>query len=227
MHKGHAFSALTGAKLAGEMGGQFILRIEDIDLGRCRPQFETAIYEDLAWLGLDWQKSVRRQSDHFGDYQSALTRLRDRRLVYRCFKTRQEVLADIGRAPHGRPDAWRGQALAVEEEAAKLAAGEVFAWRLSIESALAFFPAAAELTYLEAGDGVEAGLRRVDLSSTGDVVLARKDVGVAYHLAVVVDDALQGVTDVVRGADLVEATPVQRLLQTRLGCRRPGITIIG
>ena len=221
MHKGHAFSALTGAKLAGEMGGQFILRIEDIDLGRCRPQFETAIYEDLAWLGLDWQKPVRQQSDHFGDYQSALTRLRDRGLVYRCFKTRQEVLADIGRAPHGRPDAWRGQALAAGEEAARLAAGEVFAWRLSIESALAFFPAAAELTYLEAGDGVEAGLRRVDLSSTGDVVLARKDVGVAYHLAVVVDDALQGVTDVVRGADLVEATPVQRLLQTLLGLPTP------
>lgn len=221
LHRGHAFSALTTYKAARAAGGLFLLRIEDIDRQRCRPQFEAAILEDVAWLGLSWDGPVRRQSEHLDDYRAALDRLRARGLVYRCFRTRREILDDIGRAPHGPGDGWRGAPLSAAQEAARLAAGDPFAWRLSLDAALA--AAGPGLSFVEEGQGPDgqSGVVAVDPSAAGDVILARKDVGVAYHLAVVVDDALQGVTHVIRGQDLFEAAHVQRLLQVLLGLPAP------
>jgi len=197
-----------------------VLRIEDIDFTRCRPEFEAAIREDLAWLGIDWERPVLRQSEHMADYLAAVDELRAKRLVYRSFKTRKEVLAEMLSAPHGAPEGYRGGPPTPDEEAARLAAGEPFAWRLDLAAADA---AAGPLSFAEAGEGPagEHGRIAVDARPAGDVVLARKDVGVAYHLAVVVDDARQGITEVVRGQDLFEATHVQRLLQALLGLPAP------
>jgi glutamyl-Q tRNA(Asp) synthetase len=218
LHRGHAFSALTVAKAAREAGGRWLLRIEDIDASRCRPEFEVSIQEDLAWLGLVWEKPVRRQSEHLSDYQAALSRLRDDGLLYRCFRTRQQVLDEIGRAPHGPQEAFSGGPLPWREEEARLQAGEPFAWRLSIAAARARLGVAFEtLAYTDLEDGVVAA--RPERS--GDVVLARKDVGVAYHLACVLDDGIQGVTHVIRGEDLREAAHIQRLLQALLGLPTP------
>ena len=217
LHRGHAFSALTAHQAALDAGGRLILRIEDIDATRCRPQFDAAILEDLAWLGLGWEQPVRRQSQHMADYRAALDGLIERRLAYRCFKTRREVLDDIGRAPHGPAEAYRGGPLPQQEEARRLAAGEPFAWRLSLDAAEQALGGFDALTFTEEAAGVFAA----DPSTAGDVVLARKDVGVAYHLAVTVDDALQGVTHVIRGQDLFEATHIQRLLQALLRLPTP------
>ncbi len=200
------------------------MRIEDVDTERCRPAFEAAIYEDLAWLGLKWETPVRRQSDHLDDYAAALERLRAAGMIYRCFKTRREVLDDIARAPHGPQSAYVGAPLAKDEEARRLEAGEAYAWRLSLAAARAALgPAYDALAFNELGQGPagETGrqIARPDLA--GDVILARKDVGVAYHLAVVVDDAAQRITQVVRGEDLLEAAHVQRLLQALLGLPTP------
>jgi glutamyl-Q tRNA(Asp) synthetase len=212
------------AKVAHESGGRFVLRIEDIDTQRCRPEFEAAIYEDLAWLGLEWETPVRRQSDHLDDYAAALERLRAAGLVYRCFKTRREVLDDIARAPHGPQIAYVGAPLAAAEEDRRLAAGESFAWRLSLAAARAALGSAyGALEFNELGQGPlgETGRQAARPDLAGDVILARKDLGVAYHLAVVVDDAAQGITQVVRGEDLFEAVPIQRLLQALLGLPTP------
>jgi glutamyl-Q tRNA(Asp) synthetase len=218
LHRGHAFSALTAFETARAARGRFLLRIEDIDATRCRPQFEAAIYEDLAWLGLEWERPVRRQSEHLDDYRAALERLRERDLVYRCFRTRKDILDAIGQAPHGLPPPFTGAPLPAVEEARRLAAGEPFAWRLSLAAARQVLGEAWDrLSFEEVGEGRIAA----DPGAAGDVVLARKDVGVAYHLAVVVDDALQGITVVVRGRDLFEATPIQRLLQVLLGLPEP------
>jgi len=223
LHRGHAFSALTAYEAARAAGGRFILRIEDIDVTRSRPQFEDAIYEDLAWLGIAWEAPVRRQSEHLDDYQAALAALTADHLTYRCFRTRKELAQAAASAPHGRAETFRGAPLPAAEEAERLAAGQPFAWRLSLdaaEQALAGRP----LSFVEEGDGPsgEHGTIGVDAGlSGGDVVLARKDVGVAYHLAVVVDDALQGVTHVIRGQDLYEAAHVQRLLQALLDLPAP------
>jgi glutamyl-Q tRNA(Asp) synthetase len=224
LHRGHAFSALTAAETAHEAGGRFILRIEDIDAERCRPAFEAGILEDLAWLGLSWEAPVRRQSDHLDDYAAALDRLRDQGLVYRCFKTRREVLDEIGRAPHGPQAAYVGSPLPAGEEAQRLEAGEPFAWRLSLAAARGRLGAAFDdLGFVELGQGPagETGPQTARPEWGGDVILARKDLGVAYHLAVVVDDAIQGVTHVVRGEDLFEAVHSQRLLQALLGLPTP------
>jgi glutamyl-Q tRNA(Asp) synthetase len=222
LHTGHAFSALTAFETARRLGGRFVLRIEDIDFTRCQPPFEAAIYEDLAWLGLAWETPVLRQSEHIADYLGALERLRGMGLVYRCFATRREIAETMLSAPHGAPEGYRGATAPAPaaEEAARLAAGEPFAWRLHLAAAQAV---AGPLTFVEAGEGPagERGVIDVAPSPAGDVVLARKDVGVAYHLAVVVDDARQGVTDVVRGQDLFDATHVQRLLQALLGLPAP------
>ena len=223
LHRGHAFSALTAYEAARAAGGRFILRIEDIDVTRSRPQFEDAIYEDLAWLGIQWETPVRRQSDHLDDYQAALAALTADHLTYRCFKTRKERAQAAASAPHGRAETFRGAALPAAEEAERLAAGAPFAWRLSLDAAEQAL-AGRSLTFTEEGQGPggEHGRIKVDPAlSGGDVVLARKDVGVAYHLAVVVDDALQGVTHVIRGQDLFEAAHVQRLLQTLLDLPAP------
>lgn len=223
LHKGHAFSALTAWQAARDHAGRFLLRIEDIDATRCKPAFEAAILEDLAWLGLDWERPVRRQADHLADYQAALDILRGKGLLYRCFRTRKEVLDEIGRAPHQPgegPDGavFTGAPLPLPEEQALLDAGKPFAWRLSLAAAREHLGAAwDDLAFVEAGEGVA----KARPETAGDVVLARKDVGVAYHLAVVWDDALQGVTNVIRGRDLYEATHIQRLLQALLDLPTP------
>ncbi len=225
LHRGHAFSALTAVEAARAAGGRFLLRMEDIDVARCRPAFETAILEDLAWLGVRWERPVRRQSEHGADYARALERLRAQALVYRCFRTRREALEEIGRAPQG-PEAtpFVGGALPEAEEAARLARGDAFAWRLSLQAARRALGAAWEtLAFVEEGAGPagETGRIQAEPTRAGDVILARKDLGVAYHLAVVVDDAAQGVTHVIRGEDLFEAAHVQRLLQALLGLDAP------
>lgn len=217
LHKGHAFSALTAFEAAKAANGRFVLRIEDIDATRCRPEFEAAIYEDLAWLGLEWETPVRRQSEHLDDYHAALGWLEADGLLYRCFRTRREIAEAMASAPHGAMEVFRSGPLPAEEEAAKLAAGEPFAWRLSLDAAERKLGGFGALTFVEEGEGVVQA--RPELG--GDVVLARKDVGVAYHLAVVFDDALQAITHVIRGRDLFEATHVQRLLQALLGLPTP------
>jgi glutamyl-Q tRNA(Asp) synthetase len=223
LHRGHAFSALTAFEAARAAGGRFILRLEDIDATRCRPDYEAAIYEDLAWLGLGWETPVRRQSEHMADYGAALRDLSERGLTYRCFRTRREVAGAIESAPHGAMEAFRGQALPPDEEAARVAAGEPYAWRLSLDAAARVLGGFGDLTFEEQGEGPNGERGRIQARPElgGDVVLARKDVGVAYHLAVVVDDALQGITEVIRGQDLFEATHVQRLLQALLALPTP------
>lgn len=225
LHKGHAFSALTAWTAAREAGGRFLLRIEDIDPTRCRPEFEAAIFEDLAWLGLDWETPVRRQSEHLADYAAVIDALGARGLLYRCFRTRKDILDAIGDAPHGPAEAVRPGPHAPDEEARLLAEGRPYAWRLSLDRAREALGDAAwnSLSFIEEGadpDG-ETGLVRARPETAGDVVLARKDAGAAYHLAVTHDDALQGVTHVVRGQDLFEATHIQRLIQTLMGWPAP------
>ncbi|HEX5262500.1 MAG TPA: tRNA glutamyl-Q(34) synthetase GluQRS [Phenylobacterium sp.] len=223
LHRGHAFSALTAFEAAHAAGGRFILRIEDIDRTRCRPEYEAAVYEDLGWLGLEWETPVRRQSDHMADYGAALRELSERGLTYRCFRTRREVAEAIESAPHGTMEAFRGEALRVDEEARRVEAGEAYAWRLSLDAAERALGGFDSLDFVEEGVGPEGerGLIPARPQVGGDVVLARKDVGVAYHLAVTVDDSLQGVTQVIRGQDLFEATHVQRLLQALLALPAP------
>ena len=225
LHRGHALSALTAFEAAREAGGRFLLRIEDIDAQRCRPEFDAGALDDLAWLGIAWETPVRRQSEHLDDYAAALDDLRGRGLVYRCFRTRREVLDEIGRASHGaEPEPFRGGPLAEAEEAVRLRDGEPFAWRLSLEAAQRALGEDWEaLAFVEEGTGPagETGRIMARPEEAGDVVLARKGLGVAYHLAVVVDDALQGVSHVIRGQDLFEATHIQRLLQALLALPTP------
>lgn len=215
LHLGHAHSALAGWRAAREAGGRFLLRIEDIDPGRCRPEFVAGILEDLAWLGLDWDGPVRIQSAHFDDYRTALARLEREQLAYPCFCTRGDIQAEIARAgaaPHG-PDGplYPGtcRRLTMAERRDRVAAGRNFALRLDAGRAAAL---AGPLAWTDRGRGRQEV--RPDL--LGDVVLARKDSPTSYHLAVTVDDALQGVTLVTRGVDLFEATHVHRLLQALL-----------
>ena len=221
LHRGHAFSALTAYRATQEARGRFLLRIEDIDATRCRPEYDAAILEDLAWLGLDWETPVRRQSEHLADFHAAIEVLRARGLVYRCFKTRKEI--DIGRAPHEPAVPYVGSPLPADEEAQRLDRGEAFAWRLSLAAAREALGGFEGLTFVEQGAGPDGqtGVIQARPETAGDIVLARKDVGVAYHLAVVHDDALQGVTHVIRGVDLFEAAHIQRLLQALLSYPTP------
>lgn len=225
LHLGHAYSAFAAWRAAREAGGRFLLRIEDIDPTRCRPEHETGILEDLAWLGLDWDGPVRRQSDHLDEYALAIEAMRARGLLYRCFRTRREAAAAIGRAPHGPVEAVRPGPHPPEEEARLLAEDRPFAWRLSLDRAREALGDAAwsELSFLEEGRGPnrETGRLPVRPEIAGDVIVARKDAGVAYHLAAPHDDALQGVTHVVRGEDLFEAVHVQRLIQALMGWPAP------
>ncbi|WP_395646165.1 tRNA glutamyl-Q(34) synthetase GluQRS [Terricaulis sp.] len=218
LHLGHALSALTAFDTAQAAGGRFLLRIEDIDQGRARPEFEAAIYEDLAWLGLRWEEPVRRQSEHMADYRAALQSLIDRNLVYRDFRTRREIAEAIASAPHGPvEDVTRGEALPPDEEAARLMAGDAFAWRLSLKKARAALgPAYFSLVFED-----ETGMVRADPERHGDAVLARKEFPTSYHLASVWDDALQGVTQVIRGEDLREAAHLHVLLQKLLDLPTP------
>ncbi|HRP10754.1 MAG TPA: tRNA glutamyl-Q(34) synthetase GluQRS [Terricaulis sp.] len=218
LHLGHAFSALTAFDAARQAGGAFLLRIEDIDHGRARPEFDAAIFEDLAWLGLQWEEPVRRQSEHMDEYAAALQSLIDRNLVYRCFRTRREVAEAIASAPHGQTsDVFVGEALPLEDEAARLEAGESFAWRLSQKKARAALgPAYFTLVFED-----ETGLVRAQPEKHGDVVLARKDFPASYHLASVWDDALQEITHVIRGEDLRESAHLHVLLQRLLDLQTP------
>jgi glutamyl-Q tRNA(Asp) synthetase len=220
LHLGHAFSALTAYAAARQAGGRFLLRIEDIDLGRCRPEFERGIYEDLAWLGLEWERPVRRQSEHFADYRDALARLEALGLIYPCFCSRKEIAAEIaasGAAPHG-PDGplYPGTCrhLSGPERERRQASGLPFAFRLDAAAAAA---RVGPLAWTEQGVGEIA----VDARLHGDVVIARKDIPTSYHLAVTLDDAIQGVTLVTRGEDLLPATHIHRLLQALLGLPAP------
>jgi len=218
LHLGHAASASFAAEQAA--GGRFLLRIEDIDQGRCREEFVAAIFEDLAWLGLSWEKEVRRQSLHFAEYQSALDRLAAQDLLYPCFCTRADVareIAAIGGAPHG-PDGpvYPGtcRALSPTERDERSGRGDAFALRLKMAEAAAL---AGPLTWRDRAKGMQQA--RPELF--GDIVLARKDIPASYHLAVTWDDAKQGVTLVTRGADLFPATHLHRLLQALLGLPVP------
>ncbi|MDQ1154501.1 tRNA glutamyl-Q(34) synthetase GluQRS [Brevundimonas sp. SORGH_AS_0993] len=225
LHKGHAFSALTAWSAAKAARGRFVLRIEDIDPTRCRPEYEAAILEDLAWLGLDWETPVRRQSDHLDDYAAAIADLRGRGLLYRCFRTRKTILDSLGDAPHGAMEAVRPGPHDPAEEAERLRQGQPFAWRLWLDRAREALGEATwtGLSFIEEGQGPEGETGRIAVRPevAGDVVLARKDAGVAYHLAVTHDDARQGINHVIRGQDLFEATHVQRLIQTLLGWPAP------
>jgi glutamyl-Q tRNA(Asp) synthetase len=230
LHLGHAFSALLNADLARETGGRFLLRIEDIDPTRCRVEFEAAIDEDLAWLGLSWEKPVRRQSEHFAEYRAALEELTALGLVYPSFESRTEVARLIAerekeapwpRDPDGAP-LYPGSArlLSAEERQRLLKSGAPFALRLDMAAACA---RVGKLCWTERGEGPagEAGTITADPAAWGDVIIARKETPTSYHLSVVVDDALQGITEVVRGQDLFWATSVHRLLQELLALPQP------
>ncbi len=232
LHLGHALSALINFDMARAAGGRLLLRIEDIDRTRCRPEYEAAIYEDLAWLGIAWEEPVRRQSDHFEDYRAALRRLEAQGLVYASFESRAEIAALVAargangpardpwpRDPDGAP-LYPGRALPPAEQRRRIEAGEPYALRLDMAASLA---RAGALYWRETGAGPagETGMVAAAPAAWGDVVLARKETPTSYHLAVVVDDARQGVTDVVRGADLFWATSVHRLLQALLGLPAP------
>ncbi len=229
LHLGHAYSALTAYDAAQGARGQLVLRIEDIDQTRCKAEFERAIIEDLTWLGLTWETPVRRQSDHFDDYTDALQTLRDIGAVYRCFKTRKDIADEIAHAPHLSPDGpegpqYVGEALAAHEERSLLAEGAPFAWRLSTSRAVhTANKIAGPLKFTEEGAGPkgEHGTITATPEIFGDPVIARKDSGTSYHLASVCDDALQGVTHIIRGEDLFPATHLHRLLQVVLGLPTP------
>jgi glutamyl-Q tRNA(Asp) synthetase len=225
LHRGHAFSALTARRAAKTANGRFLLRIEDIDPTRCKPEFDAGILEDLAWLGLDWETPVRRQSAHLIDYATVIDTLDRRGLLYRCFRTRKDILDAIGDAPHGAAEAVRPGPHPAEEETALLAEGRAFAWRLSLDRARDTLGARAwdALAFVEEGEGPdgERGLIHARPETAGDVVMARKDAGTAYHVAVTHDDALQAVTHVIRGQDLFEATHIQVLIQALMGWATP------
>jgi glutamyl-Q tRNA(Asp) synthetase len=220
LHLGHAFSALIAWQRARAAGGAFLLRIEDIDIRRCKREYETAILEDLRWLGLDWDGEVRRQSAHFPTYGRVLDGLGARGLVYPCFCTRTDIASEVaasGHAPHG-PDGplYPGTCrhLTAGERQLRITGGEEFCLRLDATRAA-----------VEAGpyDFSDEGRGRIEGQPLlfGDVVLARKDTPTSYHLAVTVDDHLQGVTLVTRGEDLFPSTHVHRLLQCLLGYDAP------
>ncbi len=218
LHLGHAKAALFAADYATQ--GRFLVRIEDIDQGRCRPEFEAAIFEDLSWLGLTWEKPVRRQSEHFAAYAGSIAELKQQGLVYPCFCTRaniQREIAGASHAPHG-PDGplYPGTCRVIAESIAKarIDAGESYALRLRMTEAAAV---AGTLTWSDLGSGLQTAQPQI----FGDIVIARKDVPTSYHLACTHDDALQGITLVTRGKDLFEATHVHRLLQKLLKLPTP------
>lgn len=231
LHLGHALSALTNERLAASFGGRLLLRIEDIDRARCRPEFERGIDEDLAWLGIAFEPAVRRQSEHFDDYRAALARLDAMGLIYPCFCSRQAVKAEIISRERASGEAWPrdpdGAALypgtcrrlSGEDAARRAMAGEAHVLRLAMDRALARVREGVSYSVFDE-DGSEHVVA-ADPARWGDVVLARKEVPTSYHLSVVVDDALQGVSHVVRGRDLEAATDIHALLQRLLGLATP------
>lgn len=225
LHLGHAFAALAAASAAG-VGGSFLLRMEDLDATRARREYESAIEEDLHWLGLSWQRPVLRQSMRLTEYHRALDVLVDQGLVYPCFCTRRQIAAEVEQAveaPHRGPGPiYPGtcRTLSPDERTLRIERQDLHALRLD---SLVASERVGALTFSEQGTGPsgEHGVIRVDATALGDIVLARRDAPAAYHLAVVVDDAFQGVTVITRGQDLFVATHVQRLLQALLGLPEP------
>ena len=227
LHLGHAFAALTAFAAARRAGGRFLLRIEDIDHTRCRLEYEAAIFEDMRWLGVAFEEPVRRQSEHFDDYRESLRGLDEKGLLYPCFCTRKEIAEEIalsGAAPHG-PDGppYPGicRTLAPDLRAARIAEGIPYALRLDVAKSQALLGQPLSFTEKGLGPNGEAGLQSARPALAGDIVVARKDLPASYHLAVVTDDALQGVTLVTRGNELFAATAIQRLLQALLGLPEP------
>ncbi len=232
LHLGHAYSALLNYEMARESGGALLLRIEDIDTERCTRQFENAIYDDLEWLGIEWETPVRRQSEHFDDYSAALDALIDARLVYPAFMSRGAIRDHIASSPGG-DRAWprdpdgsplypdTDRQLDEEEARQRIGLGEPYAWRLDMKAALKRIGGPAGWSETGSGPEGQTGSVTLDPSVWGDVIIARKDVPTSYNLSVVVDDALQGITHVVRGRDLFHATAVHRLLQEILGLAVP------
>ncbi len=228
LHVGHAFSALFSERFARRRGGRFLLRIEDIDTTRTRERFVEGIIEDLRWLGLSWEEPVRRQSRHMDDYSAITEKLKEAGLLYPCFCTRRriaEALAgreDWPRDPDGGP-LYPGicRRLPAAEREERIAAGEEHAWRLDMERALERIGRPLHWHEEGAGPSGESGRIVARPARWGDVVLARKDIGTSYHVAVVADDALQGITHVTRGRDLFHATAIHRLLQELLGLPEP------
>jgi glutamyl-Q tRNA(Asp) synthetase len=220
LHLGHAYAALFAQRIARAASGRFLLRIEDIDPSRCRPEFETGIIEDLAWLGLAWETPPRRQSEHLGEYRNALDALAARGLLYPCFCSRREIQAEIAAsvgAPQGPegplyPGTCRG--LPGDIRARRIAAGEPYALRLDSAKA-------GEVAGPLSWEDLDRGSIQLEPGLLGDVVLGRRDAPASYHLAVTLDDHLQGVTLVTRGEDLLPATHVHRLLQALLGLEVP------
>jgi glutamyl-Q tRNA(Asp) synthetase len=230
LHLGHALSALLNNDLARQSGGRLLLRIEDIDTTRCKPEFEAAIYEDLAWLGLRWETPVRRQSEHLADYRQAIAKLSAQGLVYPSFESRAEIARLVAqreahapwpRDPDGAP-LYSGVAklLSPDERVRLLESDAPSALRLDMAAACA---RAGDLGWIEHGEGPDgkSGTLAARPQAWGDVVLARKETPTSYHLSVVIDDALQGVTEAVRGQDLFWSTSVHRLLQRLLGLPQP------
>jgi len=230
LHLGHALSALLNFDMAREAGGRLLLRIEDIDRTRCRPEYEAAIHQDLAWLGIEWEEPVRRQSEHFAAYRNALDRLTAMKLTFPSFESRAELAHLVAdRESHAReprdPDGvplYPGTARLMDEaeRAERIASGAPYAIRLDMAAARDW-AGALHWTETGAGPGGEAGAVPAGPEAWGDVILARKDTPTSYHLSVVIDDALQGVTHVVRGQDLFWSTSVHRLLQSLLGLPAP------
>ncbi|PNG27499.1 tRNA glutamyl-Q(34) synthetase GluQRS [Methylocella silvestris] len=227
LHLGHAYSAALNFELAQATGGRMLLRIENIDAERCRAEFEQAIYDDLHWLGLSWELPARRQSEHFADYANALERLRALGAAYPCFCSRGEIMAAVAskpdwpRDPDGSP-LYPGlcKHLSPAERARRLASGRSAATRIDMAAALAHV--GFQLDWLERSpQGMGASRRQATPAIWGDAIIARRDIKTSYHIAVVTDDALQGVTDVVRGEDLFMATHLHRLLQTLLDLPAP------
>lgn len=219
LHLGHAASALLNEALVEKMGGKLLVRIEDIDRERCTPELAELCLSDLAWLGLRWEEKVRVQSRHFADYAAALSQLRDRGLLYPCFCSRKQMeAASTGRDPDGAPlYAGTCKHLSLSEQQEKLAQALPHSWRLDMEKAHRDAP--LHYTRFEP-DGTQAQVQ-AQPQRWGDVILARKDTPTSYHLSVVVDDALQNITHVVRGQDLEAATCLHRLLQSLLGLPTP------
>ena len=226
LHLGHAYSALMNGLVVKETGGRFLLRMENIDTTRCRPEFEAAIREDLAWLGLAWDNPVRRQSEHFVDYSSAMERLERRGLTYPCFCSRGDIMgavagkADWPQDPDGTP-LYPGTCkhMSARERARRFATGERASYRLDMAAAQA--EVGGDLSWNEYHGGSQRFDQPANPAAWGDAVLSRKDIATSYHIAVVVDDAVQGVTDVVRGEDLFLATSLHRILQALLDLPAP------
>ncbi|MFN4184862.1 MAG: tRNA glutamyl-Q(34) synthetase GluQRS [Hyphomonas sp.] len=221
LHLGHAVSAFNVWAAAAEASGKVYLRIEDIDQTRCKPEFEAGILEDLAWLGLSWVGPIRRQSEHFSEYRAVLDTLRGRGLIYRCFRTRREIAASLPAGADPDEAGFVSRPLSSNDETTRLAHNAPFAWRLSLAEARSFLGGAWEtLHYMEE---TPSGLMRIpaDPYPFGDVILARKDTPASYHLACCHDDALQGISHVVRGEDLRSVTAVHALLQALMGWPQP------